>query len=157
MEYGCQLKKHCVEESDMAAVNVMPKQGRSELPPARRLENRSRAGHSCPSVTRRVRVARSNRAVSVVLENSRRWDLNPRPQLYESRALPLSYAGGNLRTSQRTAVGQIFRSLRRPIPQISLEAPGSLSFRRICETSRVVPPRTSHRRMPLYFVVFAMM
>lgn len=27
-------------------------------------------------------------------EHSRRWDSNPRPQLYESRALPLSYAGG---------------------------------------------------------------
>ncbi len=27
------------------------------------------------------------------MENSRRWDLNPQPQLYESCALPLSYVG----------------------------------------------------------------
>ena len=36
---------------------------------------------------------------------SRRWDLNPRHQLYESCALPLSYSGGNDPRPDREAAG----------------------------------------------------
>jgi hypothetical protein len=37
---------------------------------------------------------KDDRRAIVFLSESREWDLNPRPAVYETAALPLSYLGG---------------------------------------------------------------